>query len=582
MPFRLRRVLALLPVVTLLLAGLLWPLPTASSPLPLPPRQGPTGGGRLFSETGFRLGAAGDPFAEYFAARGGVATFGYPTSRSFLLLGTRVQFFQRHVMQQLPSGVGLLNILDEGYLPYTDFSTVSIPPVASSFAASAPAPGTPEYGRAVVAFVSDTVPNVWMGQPVGFLDAFLQPGWLAGEADPVRQALVGLEIYGFPISPVAPDPLNSQFVYQRFQRAVLQYDPSTGLAQPLLMADYLKAVMTGQNVPQGLAAQAQGSRFFQQYRPGAPAWIARGAELPDTDLTLAFEREDGAATGPGLVPTPPLALPTSAPFAPGQPLPPVAFPPTPVFNGSVPPLASVATSVSQQPTPSPTPTRIQERPVIEGTEPGGAQVGQDIVIRGRFFGAEPGQVLFTGKLAIAQVWSEYNIVVTVPQGAVDGNVRVRRPDGIISNGVGFSPYSTPTVTPTETTPTPTFTPTPSATPVRPSVTGLEPYAGPPDSAVLIRGAGFGSTTGNVLFGNFAAPVNLWSDTSILVTVPFQLDTRTVRVLVVRADGAVTESPTPLCFIGSLGTPTPTPFGAPTATAGPTPAATTTPTRPTGC
>ncbi|MDQ3700395.1 MAG: hypothetical protein M3442_05680, partial [Chloroflexota bacterium] len=439
--FRLRRVLAFLPVAALMLAGLLWPLPTASSPLPLPPRQGLTGGGRLFSETGFRLGPAGDPFTEYFAGRGGVATFGYPTSRPFLLLGTRVQFFQRQVMQQLPSGVGLLNILDEGYMPYTDFGPVSIPPVASSFTSSAPTPDSPDYGPAVAAFVSDTVPNVWMGQPVGFLDAFLQPGRSAGETDPVRQALVGLEIYGFPISPAAPDPLNPQFVYQRFQRAVLQYDPSTGLAQPLLMADFLKAVMTGLNLPQELAAQAQGGRLFLQYRPGSAGWIARGTELPDTDLTLAFEREDGAADGPGLVPTSPLARPTSAQFAPGQPLPPVAFPPTPVFNAPVPPLASAATSVSLQATPTPTSTRILERPVVENTEPGGAQVGQDIIIRGRFFGTEPGQVLFTGKLAIAQVWSENNIVVTVPQGAVDGNVRVRRPDGIISNGVGFSPYS---------------------------------------------------------------------------------------------------------------------------------------------
>ena len=38
-----------------------------------------------------------------------------------------------------------------------------------------------------------------------------------------------------------------------------------------------------------LAAQAQGSRFRQQYCPGAAAWLCRPAELPATDLTWAFE-----------------------------------------------------------------------------------------------------------------------------------------------------------------------------------------------------------------------------------------------------------------------------------------------------
>ena len=43
------------------------------------------------------------------------------------------------------------------------------------------------------------------------------------------------------------------------------------------------------------------------------------------------------------------------------------------------------------------------------------------------------------------------------------------------------------------------------------------------SSILIQGSGFGGTTGNVLVGNLSAPVQLWSDTSIIVTVPFNAD-----------------------------------------------------------
>src|SRR5690242_19262471 len=64
-----------------------------------------------FPETGYRIANA--QFADYFAKRGGLRTFGYPVSRAFLFLGTQVQFFQRQIMQVRPDGgVGTLNILD--------------------------------------------------------------------------------------------------------------------------------------------------------------------------------------------------------------------------------------------------------------------------------------------------------------------------------------------------------------------------------------------------------------------------------------------------------------------------------------
>jgi hypothetical protein len=109
------------------------------------------------------------------------------------------------------------------------------------------------------------------------------------------------------------------------------------------------------------------------------------------------------------------------------------------------------------------------------------------------------------------------------------------------------------------------------------VTGIEPPYGGIGTTVQISGRGFGPTTGTVLLGSQTAPVQLWSDTSVLVQVPGGADTqpqRTQRLRVVRPDGATGEPVA--CFIVSPGTPTPTPSGgtasgqaaAPTATPAP--------------
>ncbi|HEU5314484.1 MAG TPA: hypothetical protein VFX49_00105, partial [Chloroflexota bacterium] len=240
----------------------------------------------VFPETGFRL--ADERFALYFYARGGVATFGYPTSRRLFLLGTPVQFFQRHVMQLQGDGrVTLLNLLDPGLLPFTSFGDATLPEPAPDLALGAPLPGSANYADAASFFVATTVPNDWGGVPVGFLDAFLAPGRAAGAPDPISQVLIGLELFGFPTSRPAADPDNATFVYQRFQRTVLHYDATTRRTQPLLLADYLKALLTGHNVPPALAAQAAaaGSPFVGQYNPARPGWLLRPELLPGTDLS---------------------------------------------------------------------------------------------------------------------------------------------------------------------------------------------------------------------------------------------------------------------------------------------------------
>jgi hypothetical protein len=59
----------------------------------------------------------------------------------------------------------------------------------------------------------------------------------------------------------------------------------------------------------------------------------------------------------------------------------------------------------------------------------------------------------------------------------------------------------------------------TATATAPQVGSIGPTVGQPGMAVTIAGKGFGTTTGQVLFGTTAATITSWSDTSVTFTVP---------------------------------------------------------------
>jgi hypothetical protein len=256
-----------------------------------------------FPETGFRI--ANEQFADFFNKRGGLRTFGYPVSRGFLFLGTPVQFFQRQIMQIRPDGaVGTLNILDEGLMPYTRINGSVFPAASPAVLAGAPDPASPDYGRRVLDFVRDNAPNSWSGLPVNFYQTFLNTVRY-DEAYPTRAAppevmpSINLELWGVPTSAPAHDPTNLGFAYLRYQRGIMHYDTSTGLTQGLLLADYLKAIITGEHLPPDLDEDARTSRFYKQYSPGRPLALARPAEITGTDLTDAFVPESGTGPAPG-------------------------------------------------------------------------------------------------------------------------------------------------------------------------------------------------------------------------------------------------------------------------------------------
>jgi len=290
---------------------------------------------RMFPQTGYRI--SDDAFWTYFRQRGGVRTFGYPVSNTFTLQGFRVQVFQRAMLQLQPTGaVSITNVLDAGLLPYTTINGSNFPAADPEVTNRQPQVGEADYHQKALQFVRDNAPDTWQGMPVKFLQTF-SGSVRADEAFPEGGGSAGLllgfnlEVWGLPTSKPTADPSNGNFVYQRFQRGIMHYDAACTCTQGLLLADYLKSVLTLQNLPPDLAAQAQRSPFYGQVDPSKPGWLRRPGDLPASDLTNSFTGVVAALsdTGPNTLPlgaTPssltPIPSPPPAPSpAPGTPSP---------------------------------------------------------------------------------------------------------------------------------------------------------------------------------------------------------------------------------------------------------------------
>jgi hypothetical protein len=243
---------------------------------------------RYFAATGYRIDD--DTVWGYFGARGQLDTFGYPVSRTFFFLGCRVQVFQRVVAQVCNGRPALLNLLDPEIFRYTQVNGSTFPSADDELKAMTPRTDAPNYATAIVDFVRTNAPDSFEGQSVNFGSTFFGLIRPEGADDDIqRLGLLNLEVWGAPISRPTRDPSNDKFIYQRFQRGIMHYDAATGVTRGILLADYLKAIVVGQDLPVDLAEQAQGSQFFQQYCPGVANWLCRAGQLPGTDLTFAFE-----------------------------------------------------------------------------------------------------------------------------------------------------------------------------------------------------------------------------------------------------------------------------------------------------
>jgi hypothetical protein len=260
---------------------------------------------RFFSQTNFRID--NDAFWDFFQHRGNVRTFGYPVSRTFKLDGFQVQIFQRLVMQlQADGSVQTLNLLDQGLMPYTRINGSTFPAPDPAVITATPPVSSPTYATDIQTFVQQQAPNTYDGQPVNFGTTFNNTVTSADapDADPALLPGFNLQIWGAPTSAPAYEPANHNFIYQRFQRSIMHYDSTCGCTQGLLLADYLKSIITGQNLPTDLDQQAQGSKYYRQYAPGRPMSVARPADLPNSDLTNAFEAQQAGSGGGGTTPSP--------------------------------------------------------------------------------------------------------------------------------------------------------------------------------------------------------------------------------------------------------------------------------------
>lgn len=263
---------------------------------------------RFFQQTGFRID--NDAIWSYFNQRDGVRTFGYPISRTFRFLGFQTQLFQRKLVQIGPNGnAQLMNVLDSGLMGFaTSINFSPIPAHDEALATSAPAPGSPGYGQAIVEFIRANAPDVYQNQPVSFFQTFQTTVAcdIAFPNQPCQEnllPLMDLEMWGSVTSRPLVDPNNRNFIYLRFQRGVMHFQGVDPNGQPIiggtLLGTQFKSLLTGKDLPADLEQEARSanSPYLRQYCPGQPLSICRPDQLPQTDLTNAFEQQQpGAAS----------------------------------------------------------------------------------------------------------------------------------------------------------------------------------------------------------------------------------------------------------------------------------------------
>ena len=192
---------------------------------------------RSFPDTGYAI--ANDAIWTYFNSRGGQATFGSPLSGEFTLADAQTQLFENAALQvQTDGSVAPLPLTQAGFLPFKGFDGLTVPVEDPAVSFVAPNPDQPNYAARLGAYLSATV-------------------------SPRVASAYAADVWGLPTSNLKADPNNPNFVYQRFQNGILMADLSTGSVGPLAMGSYLKAVLTGQNLPADLASEAASSTLYK-------------------------------------------------------------------------------------------------------------------------------------------------------------------------------------------------------------------------------------------------------------------------------------------------------------------------------
>ncbi len=156
-------------------------------------------------------------------------------------------------------------------------------------------------------------------------------------------------------------------------------------------------------------------------------------------------------------------------------------------------------------------------PSITQLTPNSGPVGTVVTVTGANFGTAQGNgsVTFKGTAATVSSWTDTSISVTVPNGAITGNVVVTTASQTPSGGVNFTVTSLPTIS------------------------SLSPNSGSVASSVVIAGSNFGQSQGNgrVTFNGMAATISNWRTSSITATVPSGASTGNVVVTAAGGDSS---------------------------------------------
>jgi len=136
-------------------------------------------------------------------------------------------------------------------------------------------------------------------------------------------------------------------------------------------------------------------------------------------------------------------------------------------------------------------------PTINSISPQNVPSGQTVSVVGQNFGSATGSVTLAGETVQIVSWGTNSISIKVPANAPTGADPV-----IVTSSIGSSPPSTLNVQ------------------FAPSVSGISPIFGPPNTQVTVTGTGFGANTqGTVSFNGVAGTIVSWSDKQIIVTAP---------------------------------------------------------------
>ena len=161
-------------------------------------------------------------------------------------------------MQQCGAqGVGTLNLLDDGLLPYTRSTAAPFPAVDTTLKTRTPRVTDPDYASAILrvrrAPTRRTPSTASRSTSCTTFHEHRHARGRGHQRSATSWACCALEVWGAPTSKPAYDPTNRNFIYQRFQRGIMHYDKACGCTQGLLLADYLKALLTGERLPADLA-----------------------------------------------------------------------------------------------------------------------------------------------------------------------------------------------------------------------------------------------------------------------------------------------------------------------------------------